>query len=975
MKKERRFRRARRLGVTLAAAGLVPVLGGVSLGDALLRPATLQGAYGLSGVGVEDFAYVSVAGNARNYFASSLAAGGAYALTTEGDQTYDAVSIDQFFGSASVGVRSRAPLSLAVGTATTLDLTRPGGTITGQINVINNPPDPNAPVVAQLTSASLTATASATVAGRDETYAGAVYDFSGGNALALPMAAAGSVAVAGAVTFGITDAVGNSCMITRAFAPQTTELAAGGSVAITEDLDVSTASCTIDILQGSVAINNLPRGLEVASSEVRLSSDAAPYRPPTTLTGNAQPYSFSYLQEGRYNLSASASVVATDGSASALTLPPGLGLYVDVTAGSTITRDFVFDGAAATGRVFLAGPAAGLVNFFDVQYRGAPGANAGGLSDAAQSLSPGTSSLTYRVAVTSGAWVQGPTTLGYFDEATSTQGNVVITDAAAPLTFGRGSTLSRPDVTLSLASGQVVFDVVEDANATGQTGITYPSIQATRTDPTTGRTTYISAYSAVSNAPTPAVKLAGPPGLYTFTANATVGSSTAQFAAGSVMLGESAVTSTGANVTVDARSSDGAPLPLKLVFSNVSTAGETGVTVTGIGPRLPRDFDQVAMLSGSNYVNLSTTAAATGLVELQLRYDPVALGLTAARERRLVLLHYTCAADGGACAWKLIPETYIPGSPSYFGNTAPAAGNPDTASRTIYGVVPASDFGGVYALAVSRVLLAPPTDRCVGTASDPAQLRTDRGVCTDTVSNVEKAAGGCSGGTGGLVSCTFNGAPSQTLGLGAHTVTIVGTAASTLTSTCTSYVNVVDREAPTVFCPAPVTVECAGNRTPAALTATCTDNCAGSCTASCSAGSYGLGTTPAHCIATDGSNNNASCVTRVIVRDTAAPSLTLTVTPSVLPSTGRRLVPVGIRAVATDRCDEDVRVRCTALSSDPDSDCDADDVARDVVWNNDELFLRGERRRVGAGRTYTITCTATDRSGNQTSRTASVVVR
>ena len=51
--------------------------------------------------------------------------------------------------------------------------------------------------------------------------------------------------------------------------------------------------------------------------------------------------------------------------------------------------------------------------------------------------------------------------------------------------------------------------------------------------------------------------------------------------------------------------------------------------------------------------------------------------------------------------------------------------------------------------------------------SDHAQQRSA------TVDNLNQRAGGCSGGSGGLASCLFDGLAAQTLGLGPHAVSIV----------------------------------------------------------------------------------------------------------------------------------------------------------------------------------------------------------
>jgi len=60
-------------------------------------------------------------------------------------------------------------------------------------------------------------------------------------------------------------------------------------------------------------------------------------------------------------------------------------------------------------------------------------------------------------------------------------------------------------------------------------------------------------------------------------------------------------------------------------------------------------------------------------------------------------------------------------------------------------------------------------------------------------------------------------------------------------ASCTSYVDVADREKPAIACAAPATIECTGAQTVYAASATCSDNC-GARTASCGSGNRGSST-------------------------------------------------------------------------------------------------------------------------------------
>jgi len=266
----------------------------------------------------------------------------------------------------------------------------------------------------------------------------------------------------------------------------------------------------------------------------------------------------------------------------------------------------------------------------------------------------------------------------------------------------------------------------------------------------------------------------------------------------------------------------------------------------------------------------------------------------------------------------------------------------------------------------------PPSLNCVGTPSSPVVVSTSPGACGIAVSNASGVAGTCSGGGGGLASCTFDGASSETLGPGDHSVSVVGTAEDSGMANCTSYVRVVDDEKPVVTC-RNQTVECAGNGGATVTgSATCTDNC--SCTASCATAFFRIGTSPARCTATDPSGNSSSCQGPITVVDTKPPSINVSVSPSVLWPPNHKLVAIAITDPAKDGCDSKPTVTCTATSNEPDSGGGSGHTLNDIQWNNGQLYLRAERSGKGSGRIYTISCVATDASGNRATATATVTV-
>jgi hypothetical protein len=190
--------------------------------------------------------------------------------------------------------------------------------------------------------------------------------------------------------------------------------------------------------------------------------------------------------------------------------------------------------------------------------------------------------------------------------------------------------------------------------------------------------------------------------------------------------------------------------------------------------------------------------------------------------------------------------------------------------------------------------------------------------------------------------------PAGTRSFPTGTTTVGFTAVDTSgnTATCTSEVTVADTAAPAITCAAPITTECTGNRaaTVDVPAATATDVCGGAAVAGpAGAASYPLGTTAVGFSATDDAGNLASCATTVTVADTTRPVFDPASlgAQTVLGSCDGAPVRFTLPA-ATDAC-QAVAVTCTPLPGDS----------------------------LGAN---TVTCTATDGSGNHTEATITVNV-
>ena len=204
------------------------------------------------------------------------------------------------------------------------------------------------------------------------------------------------------------------------------------------------------------------------------------------------------------------------------------------------------------------------------------------------------------------------------------------------------------------------------------------------------------------------------------------------------------------------------------------------------------------------------------------------------------------------------------------------------------------------------------------------------------------------------VTATCIPASDSPFAVGTTTVTCTATDTAGHTATCSFTVTVTDNQPPTITCPASITQSNDANQCGGVVTyppPTVTDNSPGA-TASCSPASgsiFPVGVTTVTCTATDVGGNHATCSFTVTVRDTQAPTITC---------------PANITAPNTPgQCSASVNPG-TATATD---NCPGVTV---VGARSDGLALNATYP-VG---TTTITWTARDAAGNQTSCTQTIVV-
>jgi hypothetical protein len=346
---------------------------------------------------------------------------------------------------------------------------------------------------------------------------------------------------------------------------------------------------------------------------------------------------------------------------------------------------------------------------------------------------------------------------------------------------------------------------------------------------------------------------------------------------------------------------------------------------------------------------------------------------------------------GGTC------PAVNPGDCSFSGTSASA---PHTAAcdalvRQIIGV--AATPAQVRArLASTAIDLGPPGEdptNGAGRLDCFEALGPPSALCMDVV--VPTDPGECSAASASVDDGSFdpfdpNGAPSVSLSqtpaapyaLGDTAVELTAIDNDGLFKSCSATVTVVDQEPPSITCPADITVECTGDcgidpadpqLGPFFTGASASDNCDPSPQISDDAPPFlGLGTTTVTFTATDDAGNMDDCTADVTVQDTIPPVIEVTLSSTSLWPPNHKLVAIHADVLVEDVCDPNAGFVLTSITSnEPDNGRGDGDTANDIQGADlgtadTDFLLRAERSGRGEGRVYTITYTASDKSGNQT---------
>ena len=198
---------------------------------------------------------------------------------------------------------------------------------------------------------------------------------------------------------------------------------------------------------------------------------------------------------------------------------------------------------------------------------------------------------------------------------------------------------------------------------------------------------------------------------------------------------------------------------------------------------------------------------------------------------------------------------------------------------------------------------------------------------------------------GGSVTTICTPASGSTFAIGTTPVTCSAIETGHGTNSCSFTVTVNDTTKPTITCPADITTNTCNSTAVVTFTPTVSDNCSG-VTSSCTPASgtaFTQGTNTVTCTATDASGNTASASFKVIVAtDTTKP--TITCPANITTNTCASSAVVTFTPTVSDNC-SGVTYNCTPASG--------------------TAFAQG---------TNTVTCTATDASGNTASASFKVIV-
>jgi hypothetical protein len=246
-------------------------------------------------------------------------------------------------------------------------------------------------------------------------------------------------------------------------------------------------------------------------------------------------------------------------------------------------------------------------------------------------------------------------------------------------------------------------------------------------------------------------------------------------------------------------------------------------------------------------------------------------------------------------------------------------------------------------------------------------VSTDPNLCSNATASVNH---GSFDPDGEGVTVTQSPAGPYTLGTTPVTLTVVDNGPDHATAHCGANVVVKDMQAPNISCPAAQTVSCTSSSGAAvSITPTVFDNCP-AVTSSCvpsSGSTFGFGTTPVTCTATDASGNTNSCPTSVTVTDVPPVISSVVASPGVLSPPNKKLDPVTILVKDSDVCDAAPVCSISGVSV-----AGSPAAASDYSITGPLTLLLRANGNGGHAKTYIVAVTCSDHHGGSTSAQTSV---
>ncbi len=265
-------------------------------------------------------------------------------------------------------------------------------------------------------------------------------------------------------------------------------------------------------------------------------------------------------------------------------------------------------------------------------------------------------------------------------------------------------------------------------------------------------------------------------------------------------------------------------------------------------------------------------------------------------------------------------------------------------------------------------------------------VNTTAGACNAIVSVATIGTPVATENCGGAVNFIASGVPAgNVFPLCVTTLTWSATDASGNISTCTQKITVQDKTKPVIVCPASLVVnavagQCYAVILPASLgIASAIDNCNGSVAVTRSSlpanNKYPVGITTITYTANDAANNTVTCTQTITIKDIQPPVISnVSANPSHLWPADKKMKDVTINYKSADNCAVTGCV-LSVSSSEPVTGKDDKTTPDWQIIDDHRIKLRAERISKTKGRTYTITITCTDKSGNKTTSVVRIKVK